>query len=186
MLRSDPFGFEAGVEIGLIMVAVPSILKWTNQKASLYHGTLDIYVHLILGGIKVNKGRKYTDFGRGFYTTTVQRQAESWAWQLSQLRVGTLPAVICFDVDRDELAKLDCLCFVRGSFDADDFWSFILHCRSGGTDHGRAILDWYDVVIGPVAAIWTQRLAIYDADQISFHTDKAADLLNKSNPRRVK
>jgi len=160
--------------------------NWTNQDLTLYHGTLDIYVSSILSSVDVTKGRAHTDFGKGFYTTTVERQARAWAWQLSQRSRGTLPAVIRFDVNRDSVAALQCLGFVRGSFDADDFWSLIFHCRTGRSKHSRGTNQgWYDVVIGPVAASWRQRLTIYDADQISFHTDPAANLLNNSNPRRI-
>jgi hypothetical protein len=159
---------------------------WTNQYLTLYNGTLDIYVSSILAGVKVSKGRSHTDFGMGFYTTTVERQAQSWAWQLSQHTSGTLPAVIRFDVNRDDLAALQCLGFVRGSFDADDFWSIIFHCRTGSPNHSRPMNSgWYDVVFGPVAASWQQRLTIYDADQISFHTPAGETLLNNSNPRKV-
>lgn len=166
-------------------VSTPS--RWTNQPLALYHGTIDSHVASVLNGIQLTQGRASTDFGRGFYTTTIERQALSWAWQLSQRRPGTQPAVIRFVVDRDDLAGLECLWFVRGSFDADDFWRLILHCRGGGTDHSRAGRQgWYDVVIGPVAASWRQRLTIYDADQIGFHTDRAANLLNQSSPRRVR
>ena len=160
--------------------------SWTNQPLTLYHGTVDTYVNSILGGVKVSQGRAYTDFGRGFYTTTVERQALSWAWQLSQRLPGTLPAVIRFDVKRDDLAHLECLWFVRGSFDADDFWSLVSHCRTRGSHHNRTTSQgWFDVVIGPVAASWRQRLTIYDADQVSFHTDLGANLLSNSNPRKI-
>ena len=92
-----------------------------------------------------------------------------------------------FDVDRDSLAALQCVWFVRGSFDADDFWSLVFHCRAGEGHHARATNQgWYDVAIGPVAASWRQRLTIYDADQVSFHTGRAATLLNNSNPRSIR
>ena len=163
----------------------PSI--WTNQLLPLYHGTLDIHVPSILAGVNVHQGRAHTDFGQGFYTTTIERQAHAWAWQLSQRSPGTLPAVMRFDVDRDSLAALQCVWFVRGSFDADDFWSLIFHCRTGGADHARTTNQgWYDVAIGPVAATWRQRLTIYDADQVSFHTNRTATLLDNSNPRRIR
>ena len=166
------------------MPTAPNV--WTNQVLTLYHGTVDIHAQSILSGVNVSPGRTYTDFGQGFYTTTVERQAQAWAWQLSQRSRGTLPAVIRFDVDRNALANLECLWFVRGSFDADDFWSLIFHCRQGGNSHGRTRNQgWYDVGIGPVAASWRQRLSIYDADQVSFHTNSAAILLNNSNPRRI-
>ncbi|WP_089935978.1 DUF3990 domain-containing protein [Candidatus Entotheonella palauensis] len=172
------------------MATAPSFfspIRWTNQDVTLYHGTLDRHVNAILtGGVNLTLGRMRTDFGRGFYTTTVERQAQAWAWQLSRRFPGSFPAVIGFDVNRNRLADLQCLWFVRGSFDAEDFWSFILHCRTGGSDHGRATNQgWYDVVIGPVAASWRQRLTIYDADQVSFHTPNGVNLLNTSNPRRM-
>jgi uncharacterized protein DUF3990 len=160
--------------------------NWTNQLLTLYHGTLDTHVPSILTAVNLNHGRAHTDFGKGFYTTTIEMQARAWAWQLSQRSPGSLPAVIRFDVDRDSLATLACLWFVRGSFNADDFWSLVYHCRRGGGSHARGTNQgWYDVVIGPVAASWRQRLSIYDADQISFHTPGAENLLNSSNRRRV-
>ena len=164
---------------------VPGV--WTNQPLLLYHGTLHTHVNPILAGVQLGRGKPYTDFGRGFYTTTVEHQALSWAWQLSLRQSGAQPAVVSFEVDRNALAKLECLWFVRGSFDADDFWSLVFRCRGGGPDHSRAgSQPWYDTVIGPVAASWRQRLAIYDADQVSFHTPHAANLLNQSNPRRIR
>lgn len=159
---------------------------WCNQDLMLYHGTLDQHEASILNAIDPDKGKPNADFGTGFYTTTVRRQAESWAWQLSVRNPGSSPAVFSLHLKRDELAKLESLWFVRGSFDATDFWSVVFHCRQGG-DHQRPE-GWYDVVIGPVAAFWRQRLVIYDADQVSFHTTAAADLLNnrsKTTIRRV-
>jgi len=99
-----------------------------------------------------------------------------------------MPAVVQFTVDRNKLAELDTVWFVRGSFDADDFWSLVHHCRHAGGDHRRGLMrrkqpvKWYDVVVGPVAASWRQRLAISDADQASFHSAAATGLLNASNP----
>jgi Protein of unknown function (DUF3990) len=171
------------------MSVAPPLLAphpWTNQPLRLYHGTIDRAVASILSDINLQQGRPSTDFGQGFYTTTIERQAESWAWSMAQRRAGTLPAVIRYDVDRDVLAQLDCLWFIRGSFEADDFWSMIHHCRRGGTAHGRATNDgWYDVVLGPVAASWKQRLTIHDADQVSFHSRKGVWILMNSNPRRI-
>lgn len=160
---------------------------WTNQPLLLYHGTLNTHVNPILADVQIGRGQAHTDFGQGFYTTTVERQALSWAWQLSLRQPGTQPAVVSFQVDRDALADLECLWFVRGSFDADDFWSLVLHCRGGGPDHSRpGPQPRYDIVIGPVAASWRRRLAIYDSDQVSFHTPNAASLLNQSNARRIR
>src|SRR5437879_4438088 len=113
--------------------SVPTPRRWTDQRLALYHGTLDMHMQTILTGVAVHRGRPHTDFGRGFYTTTVERQARSWACQLFLRRPGTYPAVVRFDVDRDALARLHSIWFVRGSFDADDFWSLVFHCRTGGS-----------------------------------------------------
>lgn len=162
------------------LIATPR--GWTNQATALFHGTIDRYVPSILAGVDVTKGRRYTDFGRGFYTTTLERQARTWAWELSRQRPGSFPAVVRFDVSRDALAALDALWFVRGSHDAEDFWSLVFHCRSRGGDHGRGSKGWYDAIVGPVAASWRQRLSLHDIDQMSFHTERAAKILDASNP----
>ena len=159
---------------------------WTNQPLVLYHGTLDIHVAAILTAVDPLRGRRDADFGIGFYTTTLEEQAFRWAERLAWHRVGVSPAVIRFEVDRDIFASLDCLWFVRGSRDATDFWSFVTHCRTGGSQHGRrAPGGWYDVVIGPVAASWRRRLAQPRSDQVSFHTERAAHLLDASTSWRV-
>jgi len=89
--------------------------------------------------------------------------------------------VLRFDVDREAIAPLDCLWFVRGGLAVTDFWSFVHHCRDGGATHGRTTNDgWYDVVAGPLVASWKQRLVVADADQISFHTPRAARVLDAS------
>lgn len=162
---------------------------WTNQPLVLYHGTLDVHASLILrSGIDVGSGMPHRDFGRGFYTTTARQQADDWAWKLSRQSGGMKPAVLKICIDRGALAELDTLAFVRGERDADDFWSLVAHCRSGADHHGRpAPTACYDVVIGPVAAFWEQRVTMLGADQISFHTHRAEELLNSNRAdwRRV-
>jgi hypothetical protein len=73
--------------------------------------------------------------------------------------------------------------FVRGDFSAQDYWSFVHYRRRGATDHRRGVPGkiYYDVVYGPVAAFWNQRMIIADADQISFHTGDAETLLNSGS-----
>lgn len=159
----------------------PPQVPWTNQDIFLYHGTIDRHQASIMAGVSVSAGRSGTDFGRGYCTTTLLAQARSWAWQLSARNPGSVPVVIRFTVSRDDLTDLESVWFVRGSTNTDDFWSLIHHCRTGGADHVRNGPGWYDVAIGPVAASWRQRLCILDGDQISFHTQDAADLLDRSS-----
>jgi hypothetical protein len=154
--------------------------QWTNPRVTLYHGTVQAFTPSLQAGIDPGQGRRRTDFGQGFYTTTWLEQAQLRAWQLSLRRGGT-PVVLRFDVDREAIATLDCLWFVRGSLAVTDFWSFVHHCRDGGATHGRTTNDgWYDVVAGPLVASWKQRLVVADADQISFHTPRAARGLDAS------
>jgi hypothetical protein len=153
----------------------------TNQKLVIYHGTIDPAAASILSRVDTTKGSVATDFGKGFYTTTILRQAKTWAWMRSQRSGGIHnPAVVKLELNRDDVAGLQALWFVRGSYDADDFWSLVFHCRTGGSLHVRSApaTNPYDVVIGPAAASWKQRLTIFDADQVSFHTPAAEAILN--------
>jgi hypothetical protein len=183
------------------MAKVPRFLApepWENKDLYLYHGTLDLHVKSIRKGVNVERGALGRDFGRGFYTTTQLTQARSWAWQVAQdyndSRRGSdpmaAPVVVSFRVNRDDLSRLDCLAFVRGDYEADDYWSLVHHCRLRRPGHGRhtypELGEWYDVVIGPVAAVWRTRLALADCDQFSFHTQAGADLLNGSPKRAVR
>ncbi|HEX2205555.1 MAG TPA: DUF3990 domain-containing protein [Longimicrobium sp.] len=155
---------------------------WSNAPLRLYHGTtLESARRIAEEGVRVSEGRRGTDFGPGFYATTVERQAWTWAWQLGERRRAA-PAVVAADVDRDALGELCTLAFVRGDFDAEDFWRFVVYCRRGARDHGRHTPagGLYDVVVGPAAAIWRQRLSLSDTDQVSFHTAAAEDVLNRA------
>ncbi len=167
---------------------LPSLVppQWNNQPLILYHGTVETEVFSILRGVEPSCGRLKTDFGAGFYTTTLLRQAQTWALRQVRWRRRGKSAVIQFEVSRDELATLDCLWFFRGHFEAEDFWSFVFHCRTGGKAHLRkSNQGWYDLVAGPATASWEQRLVLADVDQISFHTERAAEVLNRSNRKRV-
>jgi hypothetical protein len=149
----------------------------------LYHGTTaDAARDIVRNGVAISRGTARRDFGRGFYTTTLQRQARNWAYEVAGERGAVAAAVVRLDIARDSLATLATLAFVRGDFHASDYWSFVVHCRSGATDHGRinCMHGMYDVVVGPVAAYWQQRAALYDSDQFSFHTAAAEAALNGS------
>jgi hypothetical protein len=166
-------------------VAAPIVVypapPWTNQDIILYHGTVEVSAEAIKkSGVKLAMARHHTDFGPGFYTTTLRRQAVMWARQKAALR--RLPAaVLRIVVSRDDLAALQTLAFVRGDFNAKDYWSLVHHCRGGKPDHARSGSGkLYDVVYGPVAAFWAQRATVYGADQVSFHTRAATNCLDPS------
>ena len=171
---------------------------WTSPRdryVTLWHGcTTQDQKAIAKNGVDPLLGRVDTDFGRGFYTTTIKRQARMWAWARFydpkfKRSTGNQPVVLRFRVDRHELAKLTCISFVCGDFHHQEFWSLVQHCRQSTiasktaivNDHNGPVTyhgEWYDIACGPVAAFWQQRSAMLDADQISFHTDGAAALLN--------
>ncbi|PWT77461.1 MAG: hypothetical protein C5B59_03990 [Bacteroidetes bacterium] len=175
------------------MAAIPGFLvadKWVNQRITLYHGTVSLHVKAIQTAINLTAGRINTDFGQGFYTTTVLDQAKAWAWdQLCRQRAKNplLPnlkaEVLKFEVERDGpsgLAALESVWFVLGTRDAKDYWSFVTNCR-----HGQKPIKIYDVVVGPVASQWKLRQTVHDADQIGFHTTAAVNVLQAFGPPKV-
>lgn len=174
---------QMGTGAGALLDPPP---PWTNQRLVLYHGTTAAAAaEIFRSGVRVARGRNDCDFGRGFYATTLREQANHWAWRLASRTRGAVPAVVQFEVDRNELSRLDTLSFVRGDRDATDFWSFVVHCRSQGTDHAREEpKKRYDVVIGPVAAFWDQYVTMQGSDQVSFHTPEAERLLNSDMTTR--
>ncbi|MBB4635456.1 DUF3990 domain-containing protein [Longimicrobium terrae] len=159
---------------------------WTNGPIRLYHGTgLASATEILATGVVVSRGRPGTDFGPGFYTTTLERQAQTWAYEQAD-RDNAPAAVVALDLSREDLAGLATLSFVRGDFAAEDFWSFVVHCRLA-LDGGHA--RWggnklYDVVAGPVSSFWKQRLLIANVDQISFHSFAAQNILNAA-PKEI-
>ncbi|MBA3858304.1 MAG: hypothetical protein C0507_15475 [Cyanobacteria bacterium PR.3.49] len=159
---------------------MPKFDPWSNQPIRLFHGTTRTNAERVYKQIDHACGRMRTDFGRGFYTTTWFDQAKSWAINVSNGLRGEKPAVIYFDVDRLELSLLDSLFFVRGASDAEDYWALVNHCRLAGGCH-HSTKKWYDVVVGPVTALaWRKRKTHSGFDQISFHSTKAAAILDKS------
>ena len=95
--------------------------------------------------------------------------------------------MVRFEVLRDALAELHCLWFIRGDAQADDFWTFVEHCRDGLGSHRASVAGgWYDVVAGPLVRNWRTRRVYPDSDQVSFHTGAAIEPLDTSNGRRVR
>ncbi len=172
---------------------------WSNQPLKVYHGCDDVSANGIVPaggsghGISLASGSPATDFGQGFYTTTNVHQAEQWAnrrFYIGQGRGAKSAAVVEFTIDRDVMAGLEHMAFVREDFAPNsDYWQLVAHCR-GGNNHARAGQSgtgYYDVVYGPVS-LYPQFLVIADADQISFHTGEAlrvltnAAIISRGNP----
>ena len=162
-------------------------MAWTNRPLVLYHGTTNIAASAISTpsdsrphSIDLTLCNPKADFGQGFYLTTVLTQAEDWAdRQFRYLRKKNkelaLAVVLRFEVDRNHLASLLSLCFVTDGPNPD-YRDFVEYCRNQAGSHLLYGDRDYDIVFGPVT-LWPQRLVIKDADQMSFHTEAALEVL---------
>lgn len=147
------------------------------KKIIVYHGTAFNF-----NDIDLNKSKNRRDFGKGFYTTTIQAQAEAWAKNIALRNNSKSAYVYVYEfVFADELK---CKTFEGLT---EEWLEFIKQNRSlGGVQHE------YDVVMGPVADDNTmltvsrymngtytveealERLAYFKVnDQLCFNTEKA-------------
>jgi hypothetical protein len=166
---------------------MPLALSWTNQDIELFHGTIVRHAEEInSSGVDVNRSRPDCDFGTGFYCTTSLEQAQARAEQKAAA-TRQLPAVVGIILRRNDIAALNILAFVRGEREATDFWSLVHFFRDGNARRaGVSIgpLFPYDVVFGPVA-LWRSKRPMPFADQVSFHTQAAQQLLNLASTRSI-
>ncbi len=151
----------------------------------LFHGST-----VIVENPKLLEIQRLLDFGKGFYTTTNQNQAERWA-KIKQKRFQnqTKAIVSIYQISKNLFS--DKILNIQEFTKADEAWlDFIFDNRKGLFYH-----NW-DIVIGAVAndtlyatltlyesGILTkpetiQRLKVHKLfDQISFHTEKALNHL---------
>ncbi len=154
-------------------------MPWTNQDLDLYHGTDDASAAaILLGGVNLALCSRFTDFGRGFYTTTNTAQAVTWAHlRTARLRAGgktaAKPAVLRILAQRNFMGRLDSLVFPR-SAPVTRFPEFVRYCRRGRSPHRPGDRN-FQVVYGPVAqwqGLFDPNLELFvlsDCDQVSFH-----------------
>jgi len=126
------------------------------------------------------------DFGKGFYVTTVQEQAERWARRKASM-VGGRAIVNQYQMD-DDMTELQ---VKRFPDDLSDWIEFVCDCRDGKLGYQD-----YDLIIGKVAndkvfrvvdmyhsGIWDKERALKEIrvypnyDQLAFITQKAIDML---------
>lgn len=160
-----------------VMEFIDKSIKEDSKELMLFHGTVSVFDKVLLG-----KSHNRRDFGTGFYTTLLEKQAKEWAYRLS-LRERTKQYYVYQFIFRE----IDTLKIQR--FDAlnKEWLEFVKENRSkGGLQHD------YDVVIGPVADDNTmETVQLYIAgiltsdeaverlryskvnNQVSFHTEKA-------------
>ena len=155
----------------------------------VYHGT-----NALFDKADLTKARASRDFGRGFYTTTISSQAESWARSIAARRLTGEALVNVY-----EMSFYEGLSVKRFEGLTVEWLDFVRDNRiDGGTVHD------FDVVVGPVAddstlltvnrymqGVYTSgealaRLAYSKSnDQVSLHTERALECLKFIRRYRV-
>ena len=102
----------------------------------LYHGSFTVVPNPDL-----SFSRDTTDFGKGFYTTTIQTQAEKWAARYKR-RQGR-GFVSLYEIDEDELRKNAPV--LEFNAYSDEWLDFIIRCRRGESAGN------YGLIIGGIA-----------------------------------
>lgn len=102
----------------------------------LYHGTTEVIKHP-----DISLSKDYLDFGKGFYLTSFQKQAEKWAMRKALRKRRT--AVINVYELRDHLERYKVLRFEKEN---EKWLGFVCACR-----RGEKVYEKYDIIIGAVA-----------------------------------
>ena len=149
----------------------------------LYHGSTVAVKHP-----NFQKGRKATDFGKGFYTTTNFEQAKKWAL-LKQKREQAPKAIVSvYEVPNDILNRGFTVLHFEGA--TKEWLDFVVNNRKGNDEKK------YNLIMGPVAndqlyatiRLYEQRIITANAaiemlkthklfNQLSFHDPDATSLL---------
>lgn len=158
----------------------------------LYHGS-----NVAVRRPSLQKSRKKTDFGRGFYTTTYKEQAEHWtSIKIDRAKTGRR-IVSVFEMDESILTNPEIK--IREFHGPDEAWlNFVVDSRKG-IEHD------YDLVFGPVAndkvftVVNLYESGVLDApaaiaelkayktyNQLSFHSQQAISALRFIESYEVK
>lgn len=104
----------------------------------VYHGGTEIVEHP-----DCRCGRRYLDFGQGFYVTDIRKQAEDWAMLMAARRKET-PVLNRYRLNRDAImAEAHCKLFK--AYD-EDWLEFIVASR-----RGQPVAEAFDYIEGGVA-----------------------------------
>lgn len=119
----------------------------------LYHGS-----NQPIEKIDLYRGKKFKDFGQGFYTTHLEKQALEWSRTVTN-RFGGAPSVTEYEFDLE--AAIAAGLNVKIFDVADREWAlFVMANRDRSREEYR---HDYDIVIGPVADDDMARLfGLYD------------------------
>lgn len=161
----------------------------------LYHGS-----NQVIDSIDLRRCKPYKDFGKGFYLTSIERQAELMAKRTAKIFGGS-PYVTAYTFDETVLSNT--AFSVKAFSEPDVEWAlFVLNNRDRGfqnhSDPNSNHDSKYDIVYGPVAnddiallfrSFTNEHIdltALVNGikykklnDQYSFHTDCVTALLSK-------
>jgi len=125
----------------------------------LYHGS-----NRVIDKIDLSKGRKYKDFGQGFYITHLREQAVAWSKQVAD-RFGGKPVVTEYEFDLDA-SIADGLNVKVFESPTREWAEFVITNRK---KDGEEFHHDYDIVIGPVADDNIARIfGLYDMNIIDL------------------
>ena len=156
-----------------------------------YHGS-----DTIVDAPRILESKRPLDFGGGFYLTTSESQAKSWAIKVAYRNNSNYKCINRYEFDIDKAkSELVVICFDA----ADEKWLDFICANRSGKNTGD-----YDIVIGPVADDRVYRVVVeYEngdldkeaalknlktealCDQILFHTEKALGYLKYVNTEVV-
>ena len=124
----------------------------------VYHGSLEMVEHP-----KILQPNRQLDYGKGFYTTTSERQAQEWVKRRMGEKKTTHGYINIYELDERALAELKCLIF---SEPTEEWVNFVMKNRLE-----RGFTHNYDIVYGPVAddSVYTQ-FTLYEGGIISMPT----------------
>lgn len=119
----------------------------------LYHGS-----NRIIDKIDLSAGKKFKDFGQGFYTTDIEKQAQEWSRTVTN-RFGGTPAVTEYEFNLE--GAIEAGLNVKIFEVADREWALFVMANRDRS--GAEYRHDYDIVIGPVADDNMARLfGLYD------------------------
>nr|WP_308507933.1 DUF3990 domain-containing protein [uncultured Stomatobaculum sp.] len=104
----------------------------------VYHGSNQIVEHP-----DVSYSDRNLDFGRGFYVTTVKKQAEKWARRKAGFSKGSERAILnVYEMKNGQMG----LVFKDFGDDLEAWIDFVCSCRDGAQEYCD-----FDVILGKVA-----------------------------------
>lgn len=124
----------------------------------IYHGSLDVVECPV-----IRRSNRTLDYGKGFYTTTSEKQAKEWVERRMAENNTTCGYVNIYEFDEKNLLELRKLIF---SEPTEEWAEFVMANRTR-----KDFTHDYDIVYGPVAndRVYLQ-FGLYEAGAISVET----------------